>query len=85
LSSDPLAVLVAFAVVPAHRRLAFVVGADLVWTLFYHTVARALAVRAITTDFAQRYMRNVTALAENIEAGKEEVPKMPSYLKYDEL
>jgi hypothetical protein len=62
-----------------------VVGADLVWMLFYHTLVRALAIRAIKTDFAQRYMRNVTAFVENIEAGKEKVPKMPSYLKYDEL
>jgi hypothetical protein len=74
-----------FVLVPAHKRIVFVPGAELVWELFYGILVRAFAVRVIKTDFVQRYMRNVTELAQNIEAGKKDWPKRGSYLKYDEL
>jgi hypothetical protein len=85
LSTTPLAVLMSFVLVPAHKRIVFVTGAELVWELFYGILVRTFAVRMIKTDFAQRYMRNVTELAQNIETGKEDMPKMGSYIKYDEL
>jgi hypothetical protein len=84
-STTPLAVLMSFVLVPAHKRIVFVTGAELVWELFYGILVRAFAVRVIKTDFAQRYMRNVTEFAQNIEAGKEHMPETGNFLKYDEL
>jgi hypothetical protein len=63
----------------------FVTGAQLVGTLFYHTVVRVFAIRLIGTDLVQKIMRNATAMAEEVKAGKEKLPPMPKYLGSDEL
>jgi hypothetical protein len=81
-SPEPLAVLIAFVVVPAHKRLVFIMGADLIWGLFYHTVVRAFAVWALKTEFLQQLMRNITASTEKMQAGG---PEMPGRFRYDEL
>lgn len=60
LSITPLANLIAFVAVPAHKQIVFVAGADLVAGIFLTTVCRALAMWTIKTNFVQAMMRNIT-------------------------
>jgi hypothetical protein len=83
-SPIPLAVLIAFIIIPAHKRVVFVTGAELVGTVFYHTIVRVFAIRLVKTDLVQKALRNMTAMAEK-NAGKENMSPMPKHLGYDEL
>jgi hypothetical protein len=56
----PLAELIAFIIVPAHRQLVFLTGAELIASVFFTTVLRVVATWAIKTDYAQTMMRNIT-------------------------
>ena len=60
LTIDPLVVLIAFIIIPAHRQIVFLASADLVTTAFFSTIVRAFATWAVKTDFAQEAMRNMT-------------------------
>jgi hypothetical protein len=65
LSPYSLADLIGFIVVPAHQRVVFLAGVELVATTFLFTVVRVFATWAVKTDFAQTMMRNITENAEN--------------------
>jgi hypothetical protein len=64
-SSTPLATLIAFVIVPAHKRVVFMTGADLVLSIFMNTLVSAFATWAVKTDFVQRTIRDFTAHIEN--------------------
>jgi hypothetical protein len=60
LSPLPLINLVAFITIPAHQRIVFLAGAELITTIFLYTIVRVFAAWAVKTDFAQAVMRNIT-------------------------
>jgi hypothetical protein len=71
LSTSPLATLIAFIIVPAHKRVVFMTGADLVSNVFTNTIVRIFATWAVKTEFVQKAMQNITARAENVRYMKE--------------
>jgi len=64
----PLANLIAFVAVPAHRQIVFMAGADLVSSIFITTAFRAVAIWTVKTNFVQTVMRNMTAKAYEMES-----------------
>jgi hypothetical protein len=65
LSPFSLADLIGFIVIPAHQRVVFLAGVELVATTFLFTVVRVFATWAVKTEFAQTMMRNITENAAN--------------------
>jgi hypothetical protein len=65
LSPFSLADLIGFIVIPAHQRVVFLAGVELVATTFLFTVVRVFATWAVKTEFAQTMMRNITENAGN--------------------
>jgi hypothetical protein len=65
-STKPLADLIAFIVIPAHKQLVFLAGAHMVMAIFFTTVFRVLASWAVNTDFVQTMFRNTTQNAEEV-------------------
>jgi hypothetical protein len=63
-SAAPLAILMAFVFVPAHKRVVFMAGFDLIVSLFVQTVIRMFASWAVKTDLAQAAFRNMTESAD---------------------
>jgi hypothetical protein len=59
-SAAPLATLMAFIFVPAHKRIVFMAGFNLVVTLFVQTVVRMFASWAVKTEYAQATFKNMT-------------------------
>lgn len=80
LSIAPLANLIAFIVVPAHRQIVFIAGAELVTSIFLTTVVRAFSVWLIKTDFMQMMMRNITDNAIEIHSRQE---RMAAFEKFE--
>ncbi|OAL46573.1 hypothetical protein IQ07DRAFT_155548 [Pyrenochaeta sp. DS3sAY3a] len=78
LSITPLANLIVFAAVPAHKQIVFVAGAHLVASIFLTTVCRALAMWTIKTDYVQGMMRNITDSVSEMSRLKNEtaVPRI---------
>ncbi|KAF2033122.1 hypothetical protein EK21DRAFT_59322 [Setomelanomma holmii] len=62
-STTPLAMLVAFIIIPAHKQIVFMESAQLVETVFFVTLVRLFAVWVVKTSFVQDMMRNVTSSA----------------------
>jgi hypothetical protein len=60
LSLKPPTHLMALIIIPAHQRIVFSAGMDLVETIFYTTLIRILATWAIKTDAVQMAMRGMT-------------------------
>ncbi|KAH7086442.1 hypothetical protein FB567DRAFT_71171 [Paraphoma chrysanthemicola] len=60
---QPLATLIAFVVIPAHRQIVFLSGANLVSSVFFTTLVRLFAAWLVKTQFAQDFMRNMTSSA----------------------
>jgi len=67
ISPEPFITLVSFVVVPAHRQIVFLAGADVVIIIFFNTLLRAFATWAIKTDFVQMAMQNITDHMGNLE------------------
>ncbi|CAO2655701.1 Nn.00g045040.m01.CDS01 [Neocucurbitaria sp. VM-36] len=76
----PLATLVSFMIIPAHKQIVFVTGAVLVTKIFITTVARVFATWAVKTDYAQILMRNMTDMAREAEKNQR---NLAQYQKYD--
>ncbi|KAF2690386.1 hypothetical protein K458DRAFT_413158 [Lentithecium fluviatile CBS 122367] len=70
LSIKPLASLVAFIAIPAHKQTVFLASADLVATIFVTTVIRVFANWVVKTDFAQTMMRDTTERAKEMQQMK---------------
>jgi len=60
ISIKPLASLVAFMIIPAHKQHIFMAGVGVVTTVFLNTVFRVIAGWAVKTDFIQNSMHNIT-------------------------
>ncbi|KAH7080127.1 hypothetical protein BKA63DRAFT_236275 [Paraphoma chrysanthemicola] len=60
---QPLATLIAFVVIPAHRQIVFLSGANLVSSVFFTTLVRLFSAWLVKTQFAQDFMRNMTSSA----------------------
>lgn len=85
-SATPLVTLMAFIFVPAHKRIVFIQGCDLLVTLFVQTVVRVFATWAVKTEFAQTVFRNMTDYANTAQAERDAkyTPNLPKRLG-DEL
>jgi hypothetical protein len=74
----PFASLIGFIVVPAHQRMTFEAGADLVWNLFFGVFASVAISWIANAPFAQEFvglcieaMNNATAAAGNEMQGSQ--------------
>ena len=63
----PLYNLIAFIIIPAHKQIVFLAGADLIVSIFLTTVVRLVAGWAVNTTFAQEFLRNMTESAHEVE------------------
>lgn len=57
---DPLAKLIAFIIVPAHKQMVFVAGANIVAAVFIWIIISIVSGWAIKTDFVQTALKDMT-------------------------
>ena len=65
--------LISFIIVPAHQRIVFLAGVDLVFTAFFGLFIRAFLPWVESTEFVQMMVANMTSEAAKA-AAKEETP-----------
>lgn len=56
----PFATLVAFILIPAHKRIVFEGGVDLAWNVFLGVSINVVVPWAVKTEFVQMVLRNMT-------------------------
>lgn len=57
----PLAALIAYIVIPAHKRIVFVEGVATLWCLFFGLFFSRLVPYVLNSEFARMLAANVTA------------------------
>jgi len=75
-SIAPLATLMAFILIPAHKRIVFMAGFDVVVTLFVQTSVRMFTTWAIKTDFLQATFKNMTETANKTRIRNERLRRL---------
>lgn len=57
---SPFATLIAFILIPAHKRIVFEAGVDLAWKVFWGAFLHVVVPWAMEKEFVQEFLRNVT-------------------------
>lgn len=69
-SIEPLASLIGFIVIPAHHRVVFTAGVDLLGAVFFNLFLQLVVFRLVKTEFVQLVMGNVTeSIFKNAQEG----------------
>lgn len=76
MSPLPLVDLIAFITIPAHQRIVFIAGVELVANIFFTTVVRVCVPWVVKTDYAQAVMRNVTENALKTRLKEEKLRRL---------
>ncbi|KAF2831511.1 hypothetical protein CC86DRAFT_314923 [Ophiobolus disseminans] len=72
-SFSPLARLVAFIIIPAHKQVVFIGGFELVVSIFFDTIGRLFAAWVIKTDWMKKFMQNEIKKREGQVISKDEL------------